>query len=304
MSLLREIQTDLAATGGDVASVLRKCKILAARLGSQEFARWIDWELNGYPESQATPPYRKLPCSCYANFINTAWRLNRQPVPLVLVPEEYREGLDSVQFREGIAKVMAFVPKGAQIDRPELIFLLQGKMYPSTNCVGAWMEIPGSEFEQLISAVKNRILDFVLEVEVQNPSAGEASPNSQPVPAEKLQPLVNYFFGSVGNVAQSSWDFTQTAKVPKQHQELAKLVTNIADHLDELNLGPSQRQKAEAQIATLKAQLSDDPDPVIVKQAGRTLRNITEGAIGSLIATAVQPGLWHGIQQTMGKLFS
>jgi hypothetical protein len=40
------------------------------------------------------------------------------------------------------------------------------------------------------------------------------------------------------------------------------------------------------------AHLSDDPDPVIVRQAGLKLRAITEGAIGSLIAVAVQPAVW------------
>ncbi|MGD0519822.1 MAG: hypothetical protein ABSA48_01080 [Terracidiphilus sp.] len=43
-----------------------------------------------------------------------------------------------------------------------------------------------------------------------------------------------------------------------------------------------------AQIATIKAQFTyDQLDPVIIKQAGRTLRNITEDAIGSLVAGIV-----------------
>ena len=47
MSLLRDIQNDLSGPSGDITTVLRKCKILAARLGSDEFSRWVDWELNG-----------------------------------------------------------------------------------------------------------------------------------------------------------------------------------------------------------------------------------------------------------------
>jgi hypothetical protein len=78
----------------------------------------------------------------------------------------------------------------------------------------------------------------------------------------------------------------------------------LTNHLNELNIDAYQKQKAEAQIATIKAQLTDDePDPVIIKQAGRTLRNITEGAIGSLVATAVQPAVWHWISQAMAMLF-
>ena len=93
---------------------------------------------------------------------------------------------------------------------------------------------------------------------------------------------------------------TQTTGI--QPGELARFVTEIANHLDELNLDARQKQRAETQIATLKAELSGDPDPVIVKQAGRTLRNITEGAIGSLLATAAQPSVWQWIHQALQNL--
>jgi hypothetical protein len=65
MSLLREIQ-NLASADGDVVTVLRKCKILAARLASDEFANWVKWELDGYPEAQPTPEYRRLSVTYYA----------------------------------------------------------------------------------------------------------------------------------------------------------------------------------------------------------------------------------------------
>lgn len=89
-----------------------------------------------------------------------------------------------------------------------------------------------------------------------------------------------------------------------ERSNLERLVVELTTHLNELNIDAHLRQKAETQIATIKAQLSDDePDPIIIKQAGRTLRNITEGAIASLVATAVQPAVWHWILQAMAVLF-
>jgi hypothetical protein len=107
-------------------------------------------------------------------------------------------------------------------------------------------------------------------------------------------------------IQQGGVNSTQTQDMtygPKELGDLYRLVTELTTHLDELSLDAKQRQKAEAQIATIKAQLSDDPDPVIVKQAGRTLRNITEGAIGSLAAAAVQPTVWVWMQEAMTRLF-
>jgi hypothetical protein len=118
---------------------------------------------------------------------------------------------------------------------------------------------------------------------------------------ETLRPLVqNTFYGPVGNVAQNSEHFNQTARLGIQPQDISRLVTEFTAHLDELNLDTRQKQRAEIQIATLRAELHGDPDPVIVTQAGRTLRNITEGAIGSLLATAAaNPLVWQWIYQRL-----
>ena len=151
---------------------------------------------------------------------------------------------------------------------------------------------------QLISAVKSRILDFVLEIEAANPNAGEAAPDTKPVPDETLRTIVNNFLGPVGNVAQQSHHFSQSASISSH--DLTTLVTEMEKHLAELALDDRQRRTAAAQIATLKAQqLAEQPDPVIVAQAGRTLRNVTEGAIGSLLATAAQPTVWTVIHSIL-----
>ena len=78
MTLLQEIQRETSSSGGDLATILCNCKILAARLGSPEFARWITWELDGYPEDQPIPPYRQISVQCYADFMSVAWNAPRR----------------------------------------------------------------------------------------------------------------------------------------------------------------------------------------------------------------------------------
>jgi AbiTii len=304
MSLLREIQAVVASKDGDVTTALRKCKILAARLRSDELARWVDFELDGYPTSQPVPEYRQLSVSCYANFRNMAWSAQNQPLPRFAVPEEVAEAVFSpIEFRDGITVATAFAETGATIDVPALaVHVTQHRvLYPTMQCTNGWRSVSAPDFQQLISAVKNRILEFSLKIEMENPAAGEAPPNTQPVPPEKLQPLVqNVFYGNVGNIAQSSEHFTQTASIDVSLQDLGKLVTEFTNHLDELKLDQRQLQRAEAQLAIIKTELSGEPDATIVKQAGRSLRAITEGAISSLLATAaMQPTVWHWIHQTL-----
>jgi hypothetical protein len=114
--------------------------------------------------------------------------------------------------------------------------------------------------------------------------------------------------GTVSNspLQQAGVHSTQSQTITYNAQDLSdlgRLVTEFTLHLNDLQIDASQRRRAESQIATLKAQLTDQPDPIIVTQAGRTLRNITEGAIGSLLATAAQPTVWAWISHAMHRLF-
>jgi AbiTii len=242
-------------------------------------ARWVDFELDGFPASQPIPEHRRLSTTCLANFSNGYWGAKNCEVPPFALPEDMREGLSRPhEFRDGITTATAFSKKGATINYPELAIVIQrhGVMYPKFRCTLAWKVIPATEFQQLISAVKNRILDFSLKIEAENPAAGEALPNTQPVPPEKLQPLVhNVIYGNVGNISQNSEHFTQTASVGVPPQELDKLVTEFGNHLGELKLDGRQRQRAEAQLAILKTELSGEPDATIVKQAGPLSRPLT-----------------------------
>ena len=58
MSLLRKIQSAAIESNTDLATLLRKCKVLAARLGSQEFEMWVDNELSSYKSVKELPDYR------------------------------------------------------------------------------------------------------------------------------------------------------------------------------------------------------------------------------------------------------
>jgi hypothetical protein len=215
MSLLRDIQNALASEACDVGVVLRKCKILAARLGSDEFGAWVSDELDGYPDAKPVPEYRRLTIQHYASFVNVAWTVPQAAVPLQIVPEKYRETFNMHEFRDGIAKASSFVVahKSALIQKPNLVFALQGKMYPDMNCQSAWGVIAVVEFEQLVSGVNNRMLDFSLKIEAENPAAGEAPPGSRPVAPEKVHTLVQtVIYGNVGNISQNSHGFTQSSK--------------------------------------------------------------------------------------------
>lgn len=286
--------------------VLRKARILAAGLNNKAFEEWIRQELDGYPDDADLPAYRIIRVNAKAHLVLGRQHWASASVMASQIPEPYREWATTGYLAEPISHYAALVADAdaaastLRSEWPqEVAVKYGGSGYNHPQCISAWQEIPRAAIVALIETVRNRLLDFVLEIEAENPEAGEALPNTQPVAADKVQQLVNNYFGSVGNIAQQARGFTQTANVQIQPGDLNTLVTELDKHLHELKLDERQTRTARVQIATLKAQLEDQPDQVIVEQAGRTLRSIIEGAVASLLATAGQPAVWQTIHRLL-----
>lgn len=289
MTLLREIQLAATDSNIDIPTVLRKAKILAARLQSSEFEDWVNRELNGCSDASDLPPYRIIGAPAQAHLRDAFRDWNGAPVMASLLPEKLRWRAEICRLTQPIASIGAMIdqqPKSGQyrIQWPQEMAVTYGaKGYNRFECLGAWQIISVNSLVGVVDTVRNRILEFALKIEAENPEAGEAPPNTEPVPSEKLQPLVhNTFYGPVGNIAQHSERFSQAAIIGIPREELGNFTSDLLEHIDELKLDARQRQRADAQIAILRTELAAEPDQTIVKQAGRTLRNVIEGAVGSL----------------------
>ncbi len=227
MSLLREIQDAAIDSKTDLASLLRKCKVLAARLGSEEFKSWVDAELSGYREVEDLPEYRILHVTSKGHFSGAFGSgMNNADIPLMCLPEKFRETMARSNMMEPVASIEALVIKSdggtAQEPwNPDFVAMVGQKIYQGMNCMQAWKVIPITALIAALDEIRNRILNFVLEIEAQDPAAGEAALNSMPVPPEKVNQIFNtYISGSVGNVATGSHSFEQHATNNDTNAEL------------------------------------------------------------------------------------
>lgn len=84
--------------------------------------------------------------------------------------------------------------------------------------------------------------------------------------------------------------------LPIAKDELVDFVNSFRENISELNLSSQEERKVNAQLATIEAQLIDEPNREIIKEVFASLKNVTESAIGSLLATAAQSGVWGAIK--------
>ncbi|MGC1423879.1 MAG: hypothetical protein WA815_16105 [Terracidiphilus sp.] len=302
MTLLREIQAAATDPSVDISTLLRKAKILAARLRNPEFAAWVDHELNGYEDRAAVPSYRVLFSGARATLTDGFRIWNDFQVMTTFLPEKYRDWGEKCYLNEPIAAIASMAKRDSlAVPWPQELAVQYGaKGTNGLHCLKAWLPINPDSLLGVLDTVRSRLLDFALKLEAENPDVGEVQAGLEPIPPERLRPLVvNTFYGPVGSVAQHSEKFTQSANIGSELGDLARFVEEFSAHLRELGLDERQELRARAQIDVIQTELGGKPDEDIILQSGRTLRNITEGAIGGLLATAVQPTVWQWIHQML-----
>src|SRR6478672_874937 len=103
MSLLEEIKTEAVDSASDLGALLRKCKVLAARLGSRPLEQWLIWESNGYPPNVELPDYRIWQIELKGNFAGPfGSAITNAPIPLFVLPGDAREGFSKMRCRYSV----------------------------------------------------------------------------------------------------------------------------------------------------------------------------------------------------------
>jgi hypothetical protein len=178
MTLLEDIQNSAVDAKSDLGTLLRKCKLLAARLGSQPLEDWLVWESNGYPDDIAVPEYRVWPLEVKGHFAGPLGSgLRNAPIPLVCIPKEAREHYERYECRHSIATIEATLAQAksgtVKISTGDLALILESEVYQYQNCLQAWAVFGTGHLVELINSVRNRVLDFALAVWKEAPEAGE-----------------------------------------------------------------------------------------------------------------------------------
>lgn len=252
MSLLREIQNDAVNSNVNVSDLLRKCKILAYRLGNEDFKNWVDFELNGYGSTDSLPNYRTVYVGSKGYFVGSFGRsLSNADIPTHGLPDWLQESCSKADFNNPIATLESYTfnYKNGQLTQswsPAILAKFGSNMYSDLNCIQAWKVIPVASVIGIIDTVKTKILNFVLEIEVINPEAGEAELNSNPIPQDKVSQIFNInISGNVQNLASGNTHSAIHQKVNNNQipEEFIQLINDLGktDIDDEIALEVSKR---------------------------------------------------------------
>ena len=188
MSLLDDILNAAINENVAVSALLMKCRLLAHRLGHEEFKQWVVWELEGYPESVSVPDYRKVPTNLKMELSTFRGIYKNYPVPVEAIPEQIINGLKESNFRVGISSLEKMstgskgsilkVPRGDMAHTFQRFNQLAADAKLDGEVLDLWQEVSSGQIASICDAVCGRVLDFTEEIRKKFPNAGEMSGDS------------------------------------------------------------------------------------------------------------------------------
>ncbi len=240
MTLLQEIIDEATSKESSVESLLKKCLVLSYDIDFDEFKEWIEHELEGYPDNDNTPSYRKSTnLTCKGHFCGPFQSgYKNMPIAPACIKEEYQQIVFERVEISGVANISKLVEShdgksSFQVPWPQdLVLMYSSRLLPGYTLVSAWTVISPTQLYQIIDTVKTRILKFCLEVRKKYPMLAEHS--SAPTEKQEIAAIFHTnIYGGSNNIAQGSNGFSQ-----------------------QINLEAGDYQALKAQL--LKAGLPDD----------------------------------------------
>ncbi|MDQ0783194.1 hypothetical protein [Chryseobacterium sp. W4I1] len=305
MELISDIINSLIDDTKPINTTLLKTKVLASRIENNALLEWVNSELNGYPTDESLPIYRKnIVSHIKGDYIVGNMQYSNQPIPTMGMKEKF--GLDIVQttFRQGISTLEHLIntSNSQSLMYPfpaEIVGYLEANWKSIDtengyflNIINARKIIATGNINEIISQVRNRLLDFMLEIDKQYGNLTEIkdlSKNNQEITKIMKQTIINNSGdGAILNAGDNSNVKAKIIIQKNSKTDLSKVLTENGvdqnDIHDLFNFIDSDDHDVE------NKKFGSKTNEWIQKMLGKALNSsweITIGAAGGLLADSI-----------------
>lgn len=162
-SLILELQELAARRSSDLTDLLRLCLMAATKLELKAFRAWVKCELDGYPNGDSVPEYRRVRTQLKAKGAFTpGW------IPFYVQDRELEVTLLIVPVLQPVSSLEHILNTKGQT----CMYALSGqevhlihKLAPDTHGMDITKTLDKSQLVDLLDAVRNNILDWALRIE-------------------------------------------------------------------------------------------------------------------------------------------
>lgn len=303
MKLLDEIIDLLSTSESTLTDALLKTKVLIYRLGEKQLLSWVDSELQGYSSIESLPSYRKLKLHIKGNSTNGYWSYSDSTLPTFHLPENIKSNLENHDLVDSIARIESYAKDEKNISvsiAPEYYALFSKALGGGYQVTGAYGQFPAGAMIQVLTEVRSRLLEFVLEIsdKLPNDLNGE-NMKSASKKADVNGIFQKTMFGNNNNFGSNNTFIIGNDNVP----QITNSVINKFNDFESLAAIFRSNNINEADIQELKCAIDSDGDiskesgeygsqvtnwmESMLSKAASNAWDIEKGVAGSLIATAL-----------------
>lgn len=176
MKLISDIINDLVNDHISLTVALNKTKILASRIGNAALLNWVNCELSGYPSFDSIPDYRKTIGNLKGEVIKAGFHANNYPLQFDF-GEKLNKLMTEFKTTDSISTIESFVGAAGKENNASLVFQYPDHLRVSLEemmqevngrffrLLSVGISVPLHFANGLIASVKNKLMDFMLELE-------------------------------------------------------------------------------------------------------------------------------------------
>jgi hypothetical protein len=294
---IHEIRDAAVDGSSDLATLLRKCRVLASEIKNKPLAEWARSELDGYPQNADLPEYRVVRNMVHlGNFLGIAGSgLKNVPLEISRLPVPLREQFSIRELRQGVQELKQLVESYADnfiqlAWEPEIYGLFDHSGFrPDLRLVQAWSVVPTARIEGALDSIRNNVLTFVLElvaIGIGTGEEGEIKTIDEPTNARITQIFNQTIYGSVSNVGHAGTVSTSSHVV--------------LGNLQSLNTALKAAGVEEGDIKNLNSALAADEKTGSV--AGATFGKNVSSWLGEMVKKSLQGSIKIGTDVITGVI--
>lgn len=201
-SMVLDLQKEITSQNSDLVSVLRKAKLIAAKLQLEEFSKWIANELNGYKENDKIPEYRLIHGELKAFNPLRGW------IPAMIYDAETEKTICEQKVSNSIPELISLCSNGGRelmISFPGSSQKILNQLFDSPIPMQCALHISNAAVNSIIEEVKTMVLDWTIKLENEGIlGEGMIFNNDEKENAKQADQTINNFYGSTNVINGSS----------------------------------------------------------------------------------------------------
>lgn len=279
--LVHELQADAMNESVSVLSLLRKARALSVKLGVTTIDQWLAHEMSGYPTRSSIPEYRHIIGRTVCRNPYVGW------IPLEFKDPEHHKLLSERHLHQPLSELCQFTDANSAGKSVLLFFPSDiAAELRSNSGFEPGLEVAVNLIHGIISTVRDKILEFSLELEKQGIlGEGLTFTQQEKMAANNITYSINIENMTGSQLQQGTTGSTQTYTQTADLSAISAFVEKLLPAIGELS-NPTDRNQLQSDLETIRSQLkAPTPKTGMIRECLNSVKTVLEGTAGNLAAT-------------------